>query len=294
MLTGRTLCPLTHHRWKVISPRRASPYGRRMIRALLISAALCLPVPLFAQSVEGTLQAQFLPGWQSDDGSYMAAIRLTLTPGWKTYWRAPGDAGIPPEFDWAGSGNLSDVRLIWPTPTVMLTNGMQSIVYHDQLVLPISVTPRNPDEPTRLRLHLAVGICKDICMPASVDLAVDLTGKGADDPMIRAALASRPATSAEAGVTAIFCSVTPIDDGLRLHAEVTLPRQGPTETVAFELADKTVWIASAETSRNGPTLMAETDLVPSTGAAFALDRSSITLTVLTEGRSVEIQGCPAG
>ncbi|MCX8508161.1 MAG: protein-disulfide reductase DsbD family protein, partial [Rhodobacteraceae bacterium] len=75
---------------------------------LLLSAVLALAAPLAqAQPVpDNLLKAEILPGWRTESGSQMAALRLTMAPGWKTYWRAPGDAGIPPRFDWTGSANL--------------------------------------------------------------------------------------------------------------------------------------------------------------------------------------------
>jgi DsbC/DsbD-like thiol-disulfide interchange protein len=77
-----------------------------------------------------------------ENGGHMAAVELQLAPGWKTYWRSPGDAGIPPSFDWSGSENVKSVRLHWPAPEVFEANGMQTIGYHERLVLPVEITPR--------------------------------------------------------------------------------------------------------------------------------------------------------
>ncbi len=57
-------------------------------------------VPALAQDqFDLPVTGQVLEGWVRADGTRMAAVQLDLEPGWKTYWRAPGDAGIPPSFD---------------------------------------------------------------------------------------------------------------------------------------------------------------------------------------------------
>ncbi|MEL7014329.1 MAG: protein-disulfide reductase DsbD domain-containing protein, partial [Pseudomonadota bacterium] len=69
-----------------------------------------------AQSIEDAIEARLLTGWRAADGSHIAALQIDLAPGWTTYWRAPGDAGIPPYFDWHASENLSSVDVEWPSP----------------------------------------------------------------------------------------------------------------------------------------------------------------------------------
>ncbi|MFY8145805.1 MAG: protein-disulfide reductase DsbD domain-containing protein, partial [Rhodobacter sp.] len=80
----------------------------------LVLALACLSHPARAMTQDDLLSAEVLPGWRTEQGTHMAALRLTLAPGWKTYWRSPGDAGIPPLFNWSGSQNLSGVRVHWP------------------------------------------------------------------------------------------------------------------------------------------------------------------------------------
>ena len=271
----------------------------KLLPAVLLLAAVLLLIaattPLRAQSVEEIVQAQILTGTVDAAGNRVAAIKLTLLPGWKTYWRAPGQAGIPPLFDWSGSRNLAEVALIWPRPLVFDLNGLTSIGYHGELVLPVVLTPQRPAAPLDLRLRMEIGVCKDICVPAVLTLRATLadTIAAAADPAITRALALRPTPAAQAGLRNIACTVTPIADGLSIRAEITLPAQGGAELVVFETADPNVWVSPAATSRAGAVLTATADLVPPAGAAFALDRSSVTLTVLGSKNSVEIHGCPA-
>lgn len=262
-----------------------------MIKSLAL--ALLAASPALAQSQDDLLAASLRNGWQMENGHHMAALHLTLAPHWKTYWRAPGAAGIPPQFDWSGSQNVKSVALHWPSPQIITLNGIDSIGYLDDLVLPIEVVARDPSKPVVLQLDMVLGICKDICMPAALSLTGTLDGPGAPDKLIATALTQRPKSATEAGLTAITCDVSPIADGMRIDARIGLPRQGNPETVVFETADATVWVAEATATRDGATLTAATDLVPQDAAPFALDRSGIIVTVIGQGHSVEIRGCPA-
>jgi hypothetical protein len=89
------------------------------------------------------------------------------------------------------------------------------------------------------------------------------------------------------------CRIDPIADGLRLHANLATPPLGPDETVVFETNDPRVWVAESQTIRQGGILTSTTDLVPPSGAPFALDRSAVIVTVLAQGQAVEYRGCAA-
>ncbi|WP_128253436.1 protein-disulfide reductase DsbD domain-containing protein [Falsirhodobacter deserti] len=261
----------------------------KMMIALLALPAMMQPAA--AQDLPSDLvAARILPGWQTPDGTRMVALRLRLHEGWKTYWRSPGDAGIPPEFNWSGSSNLAGVRLHWPRPEVFHTNGLESIGYHRELVLPIELVPADPSRPVSLHAEVDLGVCRDVCVPATIEVAADLTGRGAHDAMIEAALADQPRRGTAHSVS---CSIAPIKDGLRVTARMILPPQGKDEVVVIEAGDDDIWSSPAEVSRQGDTLIATSELVASDGRPFALDRSAMRLTVLGAGRAAEVLGCPA-
>lgn len=239
--------------------------------------------------VTGTIR----PGWMAEGGRRMAGLELRLSPGWKTYWRAPGDAGIAPLIDWSGSDNVAAARILWPRPHVFHLNGMQTLGYAGDVVLPVEVTPQDPSRPVQLRATLEIGVCRDVCVPADLMLEARVEGEGARDPAIRAALAARPSTAAEAGLKRLTCSVEPLRDGLRVTATMDLPHQGGAEAVVLEPAAPGVWVSEAAVSRQGGRLTAVTEMVDTTGAPFALDRSALTVSVIGDRGAVEHRGCPA-
>ena len=256
-------------------------------------ALILLATPVHAMTQDELLQAALLPGWRMEDGHHMAGLSLQLEPGWKTYWRSPGEAGIPPVFDWAGSQNVKSVRVHWPSPVVFHTNGMQTVGYKGGVVLPLEVVAIDPGKPVHLAARVDMGICKDICMPAMIEVSADLPAAGASDASIHTALKARPESGDQAGLRAVSCAVEPISDGLRLTATLQMPARGGTEAVVVEPADRSIWVSEAVTGWTGGALTAVVDMVGPTGAPFGLDRSGLRLTVLGDGRAVEVVGCPA-
>ena len=266
------------------------------MRMLLVLLALLLSTGLAAgQTASDVVRLELLPGWRQADGTHMAGLRISLAPGWKTYWRAPGAAGIPPSFDWEDSENLAAAQPHFPVPDVFRLNGVRTIGYGDSVVFPLAFRPRDEGQPISLSARVSLGVCETICIPFEARIEATLpAGTGGGEAAIRAALSDTPLTAAEAGVEGVGCHVAPIRDGLRLTATLEMPSLGRDETTVVELSDPSIWVSEIEASRQGGRLTAAADLVPPEGAPFALDRSSLRFTVLADGRAVEVRGCSAG
>lgn len=259
--------------------------------------ALMLPIASLAQSVPAPLDdlppglhsARLLPGWTDPTGARILALELVLEPGWKTYWRSPGDTGLPPHLDWTGSGNLDHVTLHWPAPQAIRSGDVLEMGYHDHLVLPLTAHPVDPGQPVDIRARIDLGLCKDICVPAGLDLTAPPVGD-APDPRITDALALAPERRDDSPA----CHVTPLADGMRVAMD--LPRQGAT-LAAIELTDSPdVWVSGADIT-DGPTgPQAVVEMVGPTGAPFDLDRQALRLTVIPadDGPATESTGCTPG
>jgi DsbC/DsbD-like thiol-disulfide interchange protein len=262
-----------------------------MKKILTITAFLLVPFVADA-APEGIESAQLLSGWQEPSGDHIAALELGLQPDWKTYWRAPGSGGIPPEFDWTGSRNLHAVALIWPRPVAFELDGITSFGYHDSLVLPIKVTAEDPSLPVHLRAQVTLGICKDICIPVTLTLTGELTNTGQPNAVIAAALSDPAISGPAAGVVDLHCQATQISDGLRVTAQMDLPDAAPDDFIIVEHRDPRIWISDAAMSRQKRQLTAVLDMVPSDARPFDLNGDDLTVTILGKSRAVEMQGCP--
>jgi DsbC/DsbD-like thiol-disulfide interchange protein len=128
-------------------------------------------------------------------GTFLAGIEIKLDPGFKTYWRNPGESGLPPAFDWSGSENVGETELLWPAPTRFEDAGGVSYGYADGVVFPVRIRPRDVGKPLRLALKLDYGVCKDICIPAHADLALSPSGEydAIDRTLVERATARVPA-----------------------------------------------------------------------------------------------------
>lgn len=263
--------------------------------ARLLAAALFLTAPteILAGDTTGISRIELRPGWRMEDGTHMAALHLMLEPGWKTYWRAPGDAGIPPQFDWTGSQNVAGVSTSWPTPQIFFEQGMRSVGYMSDVVIPLHLTAATAGADIQLRGEMKIGICKDICIPAQFSFTATLPPSTTQpDPTIAAALTDTPYSAREAQVGAVQCRIEPATDGgLVLHTRIDMPAVGGTEYVVVETGNPHVWVAEPDSRREGGSLVASTRLVHVDGRSFALDRSALRFTVIGSARAVDIRGC---
>ncbi len=124
----------------------------------------------------------------TDDGRLAAAIEVILPPGWKTYWRSPGDAGIPPVFDFSASRNLGPADIAFPVPRRYDDGYSITNVYTDRVVLPVDAAVLDNTTDVDLAVAIDLGVCDEICIPDHVEarLAVPV---GEDDPVAAAILA---------------------------------------------------------------------------------------------------------
>src|SRR4051812_25190274 len=143
----------------------------------------------FAACVAIEARAEDASAWQRDGHSavrllagsrsgavLLGGIAFQLQPGWKTYWRTPGDSGVPPRFDFSKSDNVEAVTVLWPAQRKFDDGaGGVSLGYHDQIVLPLRIVAKNGDKPLTLRAEINYAVCEKLCIP--VDAKAELAFK---------------------------------------------------------------------------------------------------------------------
>src|SRR5215470_10014285 len=159
-------------------------------RAFVLGALLLLLQP--AMSGGAAIDADDVTRWDGDarsaarlvagsqpvaQGVLRAGLELRLAPGWHTYWRYPGDAGVPPQFNFAGSQNLKRVTVLWPAPQRVAEAGGNTIGYVGGVIFPLRVEPLDAAKPVLLRLKLDYAICEKLCVPAEANAELSV-GKG--------------------------------------------------------------------------------------------------------------------
>jgi DsbC/DsbD-like thiol-disulfide interchange protein len=134
-----------------------------------------------------------------------AGIEIKLQPGWKTYWRYPGDSGVPPRFDFSGSDNLLSARVQYPAPHAFNDETGTSIGYKEGVIFPLRITPRDEAKPVTLRAKVEYAVCEKLCVPAEGRAELALRDEtGAQDAALGKAHAEVPVTisAREAKLTA--------------------------------------------------------------------------------------------
>ena len=110
-----------------------------------------------------------------------AALQIKLEPGWHSYWRTAGDAGLPPELDWKKSKNLKALNIEWPVPERFNEAGFYTYGYKDGLALPLTFTPKEKAAPLIVDMDVTLMVCKQICIPQNINFDLEIpSGDGAE------------------------------------------------------------------------------------------------------------------
>ncbi len=127
-------------------------------------------------------------------GGALAGFEIRLAPGAITYWRDPGESGVPPTFDFSGSNNVADVSPRFPAPKrIEEPDGSEAFGYEGGGVIPLKITPRDPTKPVTLSLLASYAVCEKLCLPAKAKLTLTLSGGGSPyAAKVEAALAAAP------------------------------------------------------------------------------------------------------
>ena len=261
--------------------------------ALLLAAAFA-PIAAAAPAEGARSVAALLGGWSEPGGDRVAGLSIALAPGWKTYWRAPGEAGLPPVFDWSGSSNVAAVTVEWPAPEVFDSFGVTTLGYSGEVVLPLVVTPADPALPVSLRLALDYGVCRDICVPASAELTLEIAPDAPPEAgaLIAAHRARAPRDAASAGLLRAECGVAGSGTDRRFAGRLVFDRTLRATPLVVIEGPEGVWIAPPDVARRGSelSLAAEAQVW---GGPDWIARDALRLTLIGPEGAVEVRGCVA-
>ena len=262
--------------------------------ALALSTILAGPAS--TQSLFSTGQsfvtAELIPGAPEEGGTRMIGLDLLLEPEWKTYWRSPGEAGIPPTIDWSESENLAEVEIMWPAPEVFQSFGMTTIGYEDHVTLPVRITPVDPTRPVDLNVTMDLGVCRDICVFEQTSLQQSIPAnfsQGVD--RVEAALAQVPAAASSMGMERAVCAIRGAGKDRAFSAQLTFDHEVSDPTVLLEGPDG-IWFHSAQTTGDGSQVDVEATLSILFDDAW-ISRKDVRMTILADGMAADIQGCEA-
>jgi len=183
---------------------------------------------------------RLIAGPTTSTGKQRVGVEIVMSPGYKTYWRSPGEFGVPPSFDWSGSTNIGGLDVRWPVPERFQDSAGYSLGYVGEVVIPISVQPVDPSRPVMIVLKLDYAVCEKICIPAKGEASLWLepgvttvTSARLESFEARIPLSVKPGPHKEK--TAILDAAlddTVVDPGLRLVLQT--PPEGRIQDIFVE------------------------------------------------------------
>jgi DsbC/DsbD-like thiol-disulfide interchange protein len=181
---------------------------------------------------------------ESGGRMFRAGVEIRLKEGWKTYWRYPGDSGVPPALDFSKSQNLKAVTVRYPAPTRFSDGGGgNSIGYKGTVILPLHVVAQDASKPVTLNLKLDYAVCEKLCVPAEAKLELVLTGaETANEAALNAAeaLVPKPVAVGDGGTPSIRAVRREAGSGKpRVMVDVAAPAGAP--VVLFAEGPTTQW-----------------------------------------------------
>ena len=228
---------------------------RQWVTATALIALAAIPGASTARAADASIwdgdarsAARLVAGSPVSRGAMRAGLELRLGTGWKTYWRYPGDSGVPPRFDFAKSTNVKSVTVRWPAPHRFTDDGGASIGYKGGVLLPLEIVPANPAQPVTLRVAVEYAICEKLCIPAAGSAALGLGAASSFDAALAAAQARvpKPAALGDSAPLAIrSVKREPGSPNPHVVVEVAAPEgapldlfvEGPTEEWALPLPE---------------------------------------------------------
>ena len=222
-------------------------YSLGMIARVLLALSLTLLALAGARAAESEpfvgdrLSASFVTaenGIAPDASTISAGLYVQLEGDWKTYWRTPGEVGLPPSIDWSGSENVASANLLYPAPTRFQAFGIENFGYKNEVLFPIEIALTEPGKAVNLRGSINLLVCEVICVPETFALSLDLPAKGEGAKLDRdaAALIADYARRIPAEGEGIATAAT---DGERLVVSVPGSAVGAVTDVFPEFRDAT-------------------------------------------------------
>ncbi|MEZ2129298.1 protein-disulfide reductase DsbD domain-containing protein [Sinorhizobium sp. CB9] len=158
-------------------------------------------------------------------GRIKAALQIEPKPGWITYWREPGNSGIPPQVTVTGS-DIRLERVDYPVPKILSDGKVEDIGYDAPVALPLTFIATEPSKPAKIEATAFIGICKDICIPFQAEFSLTLAPVSQSLPEEETILQSAAALPESPSIDFAVRGHQLSSDGKQLSLQLTVPESG--------------------------------------------------------------------
>jgi DsbC/DsbD-like thiol-disulfide interchange protein len=147
---------------------------------LATTAPLCAGQTPWQEVAPGVSMRLVSTGEVDADGTTLIGIEVEMPENTKTYWRVPGETGIPTQLDFAGSNGIVGHQVLWPYPKRDETEDYLDYAYYGPTLLPVAVKVEG--EAPSIALSVVMGVCSDICIPAQARFSLPVDDDTPDRP----------------------------------------------------------------------------------------------------------------
>jgi DsbC/DsbD-like thiol-disulfide interchange protein len=252
-----------------------------MLRILLIACVTLATAPALAvatawQDLAPGVRARLISNDTIGAGQTIVGLELDMPQDTKTYWRIPGDSGIPTEFDFSATTGIGDPLVDWPFPEIDATDGYRDFVFHGHLVVPVRFAVAAGASAATVDAKVTLGICSDLCVPAQAHFSLPIAfGKSDPGQSLRLEMAEAQApitwTAPHPPVGAITADV----QGLRIAA---IDSSIDPQSIIADVGDPATLFSAPQKSPDGSSWLLK--LAGQTGGK-ALAGKSVQLTFMT-------------
>lgn len=226
---------------------KRSPQVLPLIALVTLAASPALAGSTGWQEIAPGTKARMISEDSVGLGRTRVGLELELPEGSKTYWRIPGEAGIPTQFDFTGSVGLSDARIDWPFPEISVTDGLTDYVYHGHVVIPIRFAAAGPV--ATLNVAVVLGVCSEVCVPAQARFTLPMTlGTQDPEPSLLLQMAERTVPIDWDQPQEPFGAITAVREGLTISG---IDAAIDPASLIVDLGDPAILFSAPQKSRDG-------------------------------------------
>ncbi|MDD4617172.1 MAG: protein-disulfide reductase DsbD family protein [Alphaproteobacteria bacterium] len=219
-------------------------------------------------------------------------LEIKLAEGWHTYWRSPGQAGLPPTLEWQkeGASNLQSAKVLYPTPRRSTVFGLETIGYSDSVLFPIDAALLKKGKALNAAVSVDLILCRSICVPAHFDLSLAVpegeAREGIEALLLKQGRRQLPSDSDGAGV--FLKKVSSDGEGLLFLIKA---HNGIVKPDIFIENDQHVEFSAPEVKidSDGASAVLKVKPVSDIPEGVSLSALPLRLTILNDGKAAEIR-----
>ncbi len=228
-----------------------------------------------------------------EDKTILIGLKINLKEGWNTYWRHSGNTGLPTVIDIEKIPDMEDFKIFWPKPEVQESDGNISLIYKNEIVIPILIQLTNNNSPYSFELNADFGVCKDICIPVKKNIAFSIKRpkiSSRNNALVNA-LSKVPQRSSDSNSGDLGCLLN--TNAGKFLFEFSAPLFDPFFESWAVLEYDTDMVALLKTKKyiNDQKLFFEIEVDRSKKKYLLIEKSKFKLTIISKDKSLLFLGC---